>query len=417
MPGFDNGQWAGMNRKLDLRTGAPVWSAYRAPRVPSEPLRRDIKGDILVVGCGISGAMAAEALAARGLSVVMIDRRGPLMGSTAATTALVQYEIDQPLSRLAPMIGRPGAKRAWRRSRLAVANLDAHIAERGIECRLGRRPSLYLAGDMLGAHELEAEARARRDAGIHALFLPRAELKARYGIDRAGAIVSHGNLALDPRKLTSGLIATAIESGARVYAPVEAKAFHHHGAGVDVETANGPAIRAGHVVLATGYELVDFVPQDGHRVISTWAIATRPQPRAIWPEAAFMWEASDPYLYLRATHDGRVICGGEDEPFTDEGARDALIATKTARISAKLAKLVPGIDATPAFAWTGAFGTTGPGLPIIGPIPGKPHIFSVMGYGGNGITFSRIAAEYLEATLCGRGDADADLFAFPQGRA
>ena len=55
-----------------------------------------------------------------------------------------------------------------------------------------------------------------------------------------------------------------------------------------------------------------------------------------------IWEASDPYLYLRATHDGRVICGGEDEDFTDEERRDALLPEKAAAIAAKLARLLPG---------------------------------------------------------------------------
>ena len=58
-----------------------------------------------------------------GHSVICIDRRGPLIGSTPATTALVQFEIDQPLSALSTMIGVTKAERAWRRSRLAVANL------------------------------------------------------------------------------------------------------------------------------------------------------------------------------------------------------------------------------------------------------------------------------------------------------
>ena len=55
-----------MQRQLDLRTGRPVWSAYRAPRVPCEPLRRDARAEVLVVGMGISGAMVAEALTAAG---------------------------------------------------------------------------------------------------------------------------------------------------------------------------------------------------------------------------------------------------------------------------------------------------------------------------------------------------------------
>ena len=44
-------------------------------------------------------------------------------------------------------------------------------------------------------------------------------------------------------------------------------------------TEGGPVISAGHVVLATGYELAPFVPAKDHRIISTWAIATRPQKR------------------------------------------------------------------------------------------------------------------------------------------
>ena len=36
-----------------------------------------------------------------------------------------------------------------------------------------------------------------------------------------------------------------------------------------------------------------------------------------------------------------------------------------------------------------------------------------MGYGGNGITFSRIAAELVRSELTGVRDADAALFAFP----
>jgi hypothetical protein len=35
-----------------------------------------------------------------------------------------------------------------------------------------------------------------------------------------------------------------------------------------------------------------------------------------------------------------------------------------------------------------------------------------MGYGGNGIAFSRIAAEIVRADLTGATDADAALFAF-----
>ena len=89
-----------MTRTFDLRSGRPVWMAYRAPSVPCTRLRRDARTDVLVVGMGISGAMVAESLTAAGFRVILLDRRGPLLGSTPASTALVQYEIDVPLTRL-----------------------------------------------------------------------------------------------------------------------------------------------------------------------------------------------------------------------------------------------------------------------------------------------------------------------------
>jgi glycine/D-amino acid oxidase-like deaminating enzyme len=400
-----------LTRKLDLRTGTPVWTAYRAPAVPAGKLQRDIKADVLVVGMGISGAMAAEALTAAGLAVVLVDRRGPLKGSTAATTALVQHEIDTPLTLLTGKIGKAKAQRAWRRSRLSILNLKARIDELRIECRLAPRPSLYIAGNVLGAGDLRREADWRRLAGIHATYLPRSRLKEEFGIDRAGAILSHDNLSLDPRKLTAGLLLKARERGARLYAPVEVTGFGHRRDGATAETRDGPVIDADFVVAATGYELAPLVPPANHRIISTWAIATKPQKRALWADAAMIWEASDPYLYLRATHDGRVICGGEDEDFSDEERRDALTGEKAARLAKKLKRLIPVLDPEPEFAWAGAFGTTGSGLPLIGSLPRHPRILAVMGYGGNGISYAQIASEMVTAYIAGARDSDADLFA------
>lgn len=401
-----------MARKLDLRSGRPVWQAYRAPAVPTSKLTRDIKTEVAVIGMGISGAMIAEELTTHGMSVVCLDRRGPLQGSTAATTALVQFEIDQPLTLLSKMIGKSAAEQAWQRSRLSVLNLHARIAELAIACSAASRQSLYLAGTVLGPTQLREEAAARTAAGIRASYLAPQALADQFGLQRDGAILSGGNIALDPRKLTAGLLLKALKRKARAYAPVETTSITSSGDEVTIATKAGPTITAKQVVLATGYELTDVVPAENHSIISTWALATRPQKPALWPGEAFIWEASDPYLYLRATPDGRVICGGEDEEFTDEEQRDGLLAAKSARLSAKLKTLFPDIDTTPEFAWTASFGTTTTGLPYIGAVPRHPRIHAVMGYGGNGITYSQLASEIISASLRGRDDADAKLFAF-----
>jgi glycine/D-amino acid oxidase-like deaminating enzyme len=166
--------------------------------------------------------------------------------------------------------------------------------------------------------------------------------------------------------------------------------------------------------MATGYEFPKQVPQRGHKIASTWAIATARQPRRLWPTQCMIWQAADPYLYVRTTSDGRVICGGEDEEFFDEEKRNAFVGRKTKTLERKLGRLLPGIDSRAEFAWAGSFGQSETGLPTIGPIPRMPNCWAALGYGGNGTTYSRIAADVICGALAGRPDVDAGLYGFSQ---
>jgi len=38
--------------------------------------------------------------------------------------------------------------------------------------------------------------------------------------------------------------------------------------------------------------------------------------------------------------------------------------------------------------------------------------YAALGYGGNGITFSMLAAQLIQRSICGACDPDTDLFAF-----
>jgi glycine/D-amino acid oxidase-like deaminating enzyme len=257
---------------------------------------------------------------------------------------------------------------------------------------------------------------SRATAGFEVTLLDAAAVERRFGIVGRSGLLSYGHLSADPRRLAHGFLAAAIGRGARVCSPVEITAVRTLRGGVRARTSDGRVVHARHLVFATGYELPRGVPTTGHAISSTWAIATRPQPSRLWPGRCFIWEASDPYLYLRAGPDGRVICGGEDEDFADEAARDALLAAKTATLERKLHALLPAVDPRAAFAWCGSFGGSTTGTPTIGPIPGMPHCYAVLGYGGNGITFAALAAQLVRAAIVGRPDPDADLFAFGRTR-
>ena len=136
-----------ITERRDLRTGMTVWEATPSAQVATEPLVRAMKVDVVIVGAGISGALMAAAATARGMSTIVIDRRPPGHGSTAASTALLLHELDTPLIQLAEMLGLDRAARVWLRSLRAVQDLASLIRQAGIGCDFRPRRSLYLSGN------------------------------------------------------------------------------------------------------------------------------------------------------------------------------------------------------------------------------------------------------------------------------
>jgi glycine/D-amino acid oxidase-like deaminating enzyme len=402
-----------LTRKRDLRDGEAVWTTYAVPAIRGTRLQRSVATEVVVVGAGISGAMIGQSLAEAGKRPLIIDRRrAALLGSTAASTALLQFELDTPLTQLSASIGPRKAEKVWLASRDAVNELRTRSHRLGIEAHFKSRPSLYLAGNVLNANGLKREVTQRQRIGLASEYLDRKTLRHHFGIDRPAALLNHGNAEANPVELAAGYLRQALKSGARFHAPHDIVDIECARGGTSLRTADGIQIHARHVIFCTGYELVKIVPATHNKTLSTWAIATRPQPQAIWPQKALIWEASEPYLYLRATADGRVICGGEDEDFSDPEKRDALTAKKAKRIEQKLHRLFPHLDSHAAVSWAGSFGGSPKGMPTIGTIPGYPKCYAVMGYGGNGITFSMLATKLITAAVLGRKIPEAKLFGF-----
>jgi glycine/D-amino acid oxidase-like deaminating enzyme len=375
-------------------------------------MRTSLRIDVAIVGAGVSGALIADAILESGKTVAVFDRRGPAKGSTAASTSLLEFELDTPLTLLSERIGREKAARAYWRSASGVAYLQARIQDLGLRCAFRPRSVVYLPGNILDVAGLKREAAARAAIGLRSRFVESAELRSLAGLSGRGAVVSPGGGELNPVALVAGLWRSASARGARIFSPVNVVDVQNRKSDVLLTTEEGLQIRARHVVFATGYEPLKLVQTKRHKVVSTWVMATARQPQNLWPSRCLIWEAADPYHYLRTTIDGRIVIGGGDEPFSDAEQRDALIPSKVRALERHLKKLFPSVDSAAEFAWAGSFGTTTTGLPSIGSVPGAPRCFAVLGYGGNGITFSAIAAQIIQRALAGIEDPDRDLFAF-----
>ena len=399
--------------KDDLRTGTPYWLKTPNVTVQSGQMTKGDHFDAIIVGAGISGALMAEALTRQGRKLLILDRRAPVRGSSPASTAMIQHEIDIPMIHHIRDMGTTKANAVWRRSAKAVQDLVDLVDDLGLDCQMQAKQALYLTGNILGSRAMQDEAAARQAAGITAEYLNAPALRDRFGLDRTGAIVSKASASANPAQMTAGLLKVAQSRGAVILSDTEVTDMAELPSGVALATADGRALTADHVVFCTGYEFLPAMQSATHQITSTWALASEPGlAHPDWLDDFLVWEAAEPYLYYRTTPDGRIIVGGEDEDNPDRNDDPALLDQKARAICDKLRDLA-GIDiGKPAYVWSAAFGNTTDGLPIIDRVPGHDRVFAVMGFGGNGITFSMIASQIISAAIADQPDADAKLFAF-----
>ncbi len=402
----------GSTQKRDLHSGRSLWMDSVGSGVATRRMREALVVDVAIIGAGISGAFMAHALAPH-FSVAVLDRNAPLQGSTIASTAMLQWELDKPLTALGEQIGDANARRVYRRTHAAMAALKGMVTKERIRCAFRDQTSLYLAGDEYGSRALATEAKARADLGFQSAYLTPGELRSQFGFDRTGAIVSTGAARADPGRLAAGLLRRAAGNGAKVYSPVEVTDVFRGRDHLTLGTDSGLEVQARHVVFCCGYAFPRIVPTDGAQIISTWALATQPvKAPPAWMADHLVWEASDPYLYFRMSDDGRLVIGGEDEESPTRHSDPKALQTKPKRILSRFEALMPGMALEADYAWSGAFGQSATSMPLIGAIPGLPNGYAVMGFGGNGITYSVIASQIVSAAIRGRPDPDADLYRF-----
>ena len=105
---------------MDLKSGYPFWSIKNGLLHAFPPLAADHTSDVAIVGGGITGALIAHELSQHGHSVCVLEQRDVGWGSTSASTALLQYEIDEHMVDLARRYGEADAVLAYRACASAI---------------------------------------------------------------------------------------------------------------------------------------------------------------------------------------------------------------------------------------------------------------------------------------------------------
>jgi len=405
------------NNAEAVRSREPYWLLRNGIGAAGAALDRSLECDVAIIGAGITGALVADALVETGQRIVVLDQRDIAQGSTSASTALLQYEVDTKLTDLARMLGADEAVRAYAACARSFSLLEKRMPELLQLAEYERRASLYLAADDAGVAELKIELAARQSMGLQVSWVETDELRRRFGCQRPGAILSELGAQVDPFRLARGLFAGAVRHGVKVFARSRVDAIDEAGSVFRLRVGSH-VVNAAHVVVCAGYESLRFLEPEIAQIHNTFALVTEPlEEPARATRLPLIWESATPYMYVRGTGDGRLIVGGEDVPFKSAAAREALLPRQVRRLAAKYQDLF-GSELPPvAYTWAGSFAETEDGLPYIGAVPGmNPRLQFALCYGGNGITYSVHAGEMIRAGIEGRAHDLDDVFGFKRDR-
>ena len=365
----------------------PFWLEGRAPALASGgsgPV------DVAIVGAGVTGCSSALALARAGLAVRIHEARDVAAGASGRNGGFALWGGAMSYRDARVALGRDAAAEFWRRTEEAIDRIEALAGD-----AFRRTGSLRLAVDDAEADELALDAEALAEDGFAVEWRAtlRPPLRGRF----RAALFHPPDGALQPARWVRRLAAAAVSAGAELVTGRPVMSIDE--------------LEAEHVVIATDGYTQGLVPDLDALVRPTrgQVLATEPLPRLLFDCPHY---ARHGYDYWQQTPDRRLVIGGSrdadlESEFTADEATTAVVQRRIEAFAAELVGRPPRVT----HRWAGIFGTTEDRLPLVGPMPGSPGVWSACGYSGHGNVLGFLSGELIAAAITEGADPLLDLFA------
>ncbi|GIV00411.1 MAG: oxidoreductase [Actinomycetota bacterium] len=302
----------------------PFWLDDPRRPAPLDPLRANVRADLVIVGAGFTGLWAAIEAKERdpGREVAVVEGGRVGWGASGRNGGFVASSLTH------------GLENGIRRFPEEIAELErqglenfeglvAAIGRYGIAAELEARPVVLLARRPHEEDWFEEAASTHRSFGYDAEVL---DAEAAQGVLRSPVyraalrIGGKGHALVNPARLAWGLRETALGLGVRIFERSPVVAIEREGAGVVVRARSG-AVRADRAILATnGFPPLLarirawVVPVYDH-VLMTEPLSAE-QRRAIgWDGREGLSDAANRFHYFRLSADDRILWGGYDATY------------------------------------------------------------------------------------------------------
>jgi glycine/D-amino acid oxidase-like deaminating enzyme/nitrite reductase/ring-hydroxylating ferredoxin subunit len=338
--------------------------------------------DALIVGGGITGIATALQLQKSGGSCVVAEAHNLCFGTTGGTTAHLNNFFDTTYDQVQSNFGEDGAQLLAAAASRSVELFKSNIEQYRIDCGYEGKDGYVYAQDKKQTEQLEKMYDASKKLGLDLNYTDRIPVPMEF----EKAIVYHEQAQLHPSRYVYALATAFEEAGGVILENCPVEGFKGD-AVLEIETTAG-IIKAKNLIWAThippGINLLHFrcAPYRSYAMAVTLKNEAYPDGLA--------YDMYDPYHYYRTQDvDGKkyLIAGGEDHKTAHEENTGACFQKLEAHIREHFE-----VEEV-AFKWSSQYFEPADGLAYIGHLPGNPdNVFVATGYGGNGITYSHIAA-------------------------
>ncbi len=384
-----------------------------APDAP--PLAGSARADVAIVGGGYVGLWTAILIKEQdpACDVVLLEQDVCGGGASGRNGGFVLGWWPK-LATLVALCGADEAVRLCRAADAAVGEIGDFCAAHGIAADYTPAGHFWTATTEATRGAWDETVALARSLGASDAFVPvePGDLARRTGSDRhlAGVFEPHG-ATVQPARLVRGLRRVALECGVRIHEHTAVTGLDRRAPAV-LRTAAG-AVIADRVVIATNAWAASLRELWRRLVaISSDIVATEPIPGQLadigWTGGEAISDSQQMVHYYRTTADGRIVFGkggwgialaGRIPPSFDR--HDG----RAADVEADFRAIYPGLGSVAiAEHWSGPIDRSPSGIPLLGRLGGRGHIFYGVGWSGNGVGPSRLGGKILASLARGRAD-------------
>lgn len=366
-------------KELSLWVGTTKQTDY--PKLTDD----DTVYDLLVVGGGITGVVAAYHAQQRGLKTVLVEKSRLVEWTTGSTTAKLSSQHYLVYDYLIKQHGIATAQSYADANQNGIDRVESISRELGIDCEFSRRDAFVYTQQPDKVADIQAEVEAARQLGIMAAFVDKIELP----YDISGAVRFAHQAQFHPRKFLLALAEHFTATGGVIYEQTKATDITP-GDPHTVTTELGD-LKAKHILQASGEPFWNKEIFDGHMWTKmSYALAVTLKDPSAYPKGMYI-TTDDPMRTIRSagyTGEPVLIYGGESHEY-DETSYDADLHYQ--HLLTDVHRLYP-VDKV-LFRWLAGDYMPYDRMPYIGAMPGQPTIYTITGYRAWGLAWAMSATE------------------------